>query len=639
MKPTEFVHLHVHSHYSLLDGACRIEDLAALAKEHGMTRLAITDHGNLFGAVEFYSKMLEADVKPILGYEAYVAPGSRRERHSTGGIKEASYHLTLLASDIRGYRNLLKLASAAYLEGFYYRPRIDVDLLSQHKEGLIVLSGCNSSEVCQKLIAGRDRDALAVAARYADILGKDNFYIEVQDNGLPEQKRCIEGLTRIADEIGLGLVATNDIHYAATGDAAAHEVLLCINTGKTLAAEDRMRFGSSEFYFKSGEEMIQRFGHLPGAVENTLAIADRCHVEIDFNQRNFPHFKPPDGLDSDAYLRRLCEEGIKKRYGDPVREITDRLEYELSVIRDMGYGSYFLIVWDIVRFAKSQGIATGLRGSGASSLVCYALGITDIDPLQYDLIFERFLDRERREAPDLDVDLCESRRDEVIQYVKDKYGQNNSAQIITFGTMKARAVVKDVARVLGWSVAEAEKLANRIPAVLGITLNDALEQDESLRNDYENDPRVRELLGYAFRLEGLARHASTHAAGMVIADKPLTEHIPLARLNDVVMSQYAMGDLEKVGMLKVDLLGLNTLTIVEKTLDLVEARIGRRPDMSTIPLDDPKTYELIGRGDTKAVFQLGSSGMQQLLRRLRLHCPAPRREGDHLRRSPARGDA
>ena len=617
MNPTDFVHLHVHSHYSLLDGACKIVALADLAKRHGMTHLALTDHGNLFGAIEFYNKMRAAGVQPILGYEAYVAPGSRKEKHSTGGIKEASYHLTLLAADVRGYHNLLKLASAAYLDGFYYRPRIDVELLSQHKDGLIVLSGCASSEVCQRLTSGRDQDALEAAARYADILGKDNFFIEVQDNGLPDQKRCVEGLVRIADDLGLGLAATNDIHYAAPEDAAAHEVLLCINTGKTLAAQDRMRFGSSEFYFKSGDEMIQRFGHLAGAIENTRAIAERCRVELDFTQRHFPHFAPPDGLDNDTYLRRLCEEGIKRRYSEPSREVLDRLEYELQVIREKGFSSYFLIVWDIVRFVKSRGIAIGLRGSGVSSLVCYALNVSDIDPLRYNLIFDRFLPRERREAPDLDIDLCESRRDEVIQYVREKYGRDHTAQIITFGTMRARAVVKDVARVLGWSVAEAEALAKRIPATLNITLKEALEQDESLSNEHKNDPRTRELLEYAFKLEGLARHASTHAAGVVIADKALTEHIPLCTLKDVVMSQYAMNDLEAVGMLKVDLLGLNTLTIVDKTLDLVEASTGVRPDLSKIPLDDPKTYDLIGRGDTKAVFQLGSSGMQELLKRLR----------------------
>ena len=389
MNSEKFVHLHVHSHFSLLDGACRIEDLARMAKRNGMKCLALTDHGNLFGVVQFYTGMLDAGVKPIIGYEAYVAPGSRKERHAPGGIKEASYHLTLLAADNRGYRNLLKLASAAYLEGFYYRPRIDLELLSELKDGLIVLSGCNSSEVCQHLLAGNEKAAREAAGRTLDILGKENYFIEVQDNGLPAQKQCIEGQMRIANNLGLELVATNDIHYAAPEDHAAHEVLLCIKTGKTLSAEDRMRFGSNEFYFKSGEEMLARFGHLPRAVENTAAIAERCNVELDFTQRNFPHYHPPEGMTSDEYLRELCEEGLARRFGTPGPEVRDRLEHELDVIIKTGYSSYFLIGWDIVRFARDNGIATGLRGSGGSSLVCYVLGIADIDPLRYSLIFER----------------------------------------------------------------------------------------------------------------------------------------------------------------------------------------------------------------------------------------------------------
>ena len=616
MKPEEFCHLHVHSHYSLLDGACKIDTLAGLAREHGMKRLAITDHGNMFGVVEFYSKMRDADITPILGYEAYVAPGSHKDKQGASSVKDAAFHLTLLASDKAGYKNLLKLASVAYLEGFYYRPRIDVDLLRQHKDGLIVLSGCASSEVCRKLLDGNEKAALAAAARYADMLGKENFFIEVQDNGLDDQKRCIEGQVRIADQLGLGLVATNDIHYARADDAAAHEVLLCINTGKTLSDPSRMRFGSSEFYFKSGREMIERFRDVPGALENTRAIAERCHVELDFNTRNFPHYKLPAGVTADDRLRELCEKGVRERLEAPAPDVWQRLNDELGVIGDMGYGSYFLIVWDIIRFIKEQGIASGLRGSGAGSLVCYALYITDINPLDHGLLFERFLDRERREAPDLDVDICESRRDEVIRYVREAYGEDKTAQIITFGTLKARAVVKDCARVLGWSVAEAEALAGRIPLTLGITLQDAIDQDASLRDDYRNNPRIHELLDYAFRLEGLNRHMSTHAAGMVIADEPLTEFIPLAQIKGAVMSQLAMNDLDKAGMLKVDLLGLNTLTIVDKTLDLVAQRTGERPDLARIPLDDPKTYELFGRGDTKAVFQLGSTGMQELLRRL-----------------------
>ncbi len=617
MNNPAFVHLHVHSHYSLLDGACRIGDLARLANENHMKSLALTDHGNLFGVVEFYHTLLKAGVKPIIGYEAYMAPGSRKERHAPGGIKEAAYHLTLLAADIRGYRNLVKLASAAYIEGFYYKPRIDVELLSQHKDGLIVLSGCGSSEICQKLLADRENAANEVAARFRDILGKENFFIELQDNGLAEQKQCLAGLLRIGRDLGLDVVATNDVHYAAPEDAGAHEVLLCINTGKTLTDKNRMRFGSNEFYFKSAQEMIARFGEIPGAVENSLAIADRCNVEMDFHERTFPRYDPPDGSTSDEYLRKLCQKGLAGRYGESSPALQKRLDYELDVIQRMGYSSYFLVVWDIVRFAKNRSIPTGLRGSGASSLVSYVLGISDIDPIRYDLIFERFLDPQRREPPDLDIDLSEERRGEVLRYVKDTYGHDNTAQIITFGTMRARAAVRDVGRVLGWSVSEVEAVAKRIPAQLGVTLRNALEQEDSLRTDYENNPRCRELFDYAFKLEGLARHASTHAAGMVISDHPLTEYIPLCKLNDVVMSQFSMNHLEKTGMLKMDLLGLRTLNIVDKTLDLVETRTGRRPDLSAIALDDPKTFGLLGRGDTKAVFQLGSSGIQELLRRLK----------------------
>ena len=381
MNPEDFVHLHVHSHFSLLDGAGRIEDLARLASEHGMRALALTDHGNLFGAVQFYSTMRESGIKPILGYEAYVAPGRRTEKRAPGGIKDASFHLTLLAENNQGYKNLLKLASAAYLEGFYYRPRIDMELLGQWGEGLIALSGCASGEICHHLSNGNEAGALATAQRYLDLFGKDRFFIELQDNNLADQKRCLEGLARIAGQLDLGMVATNDIHYNKAEDAEAHEVLLCINTGKTLDAPDRMRFGSSEFYFKSGREMIERLGRFPGACENTAAIAERCNVELDFETRRFPHFQPPEGHDAASYLRKLCEEGLQERYGAPPPEARERLAYELRVIEEMNYASYFLIVWDLIRFAKRRGIPTGLRGSGAGSLVCYVLGISDLEPL------------------------------------------------------------------------------------------------------------------------------------------------------------------------------------------------------------------------------------------------------------------
>ena len=617
MKPGEFVHLHVHSEYSLLDGACRMDALASLANEYEMSALALTDHGNLFGVVQFYVAMQAAGVKPILGYEAYVAPRSRAERQSAAGIKDAATHLTILAENTQGYRNLMKLASLAYLEGFYYRPRIDKEILEKYKAGLIVLSGCASSELCRNILNGNLRQAEQAAAAYRDMLGNGQYFIEVQDNGLEPQKECLGALTKIADRLGVDMVATNDIHYPRADDAAMHEVLLCVNTGKALADETRMRFGSNEFYFRSPQEMIQRLGHIPGAIRNTLAIAERCNVTLDFETRNFPHFHAPEGKTPAAYLRELCEKGLQQRYGTPPPETRQRLDYELELIDQTGYSSYFLIVWDMIAYSRKLGVPNGLRGSGASSMVCYVLGISDIDPIRYNLIFERFLPLERREAPDLDIDLCEYGREEVIRYVREKYGEESTAQIITFGTMAARGVVRDVGRVLGWPIPEVDALAKRIPGGPGVTLQKTFDEDADLAHDRAHDPRTRELFDYALKLEGLARHASTHAAGLVLADKPLVEFIPVCKLNGVIMSQFAMGDLDKCGMLKLDLLGLRTLTIVDKTLDLIEARTGNRVNMNEIPLDDQKTYDLLCRGDTKSVFQLGSTGMQELLRRLK----------------------
>lgn len=618
MASPEFVHLHVHTQFSLLDGACRMGALASLAKNHKMPALAVTDHGNLFGVVQFYSTLKGAGIKPILGYEAYVAPGSRTDRSGAGGIKDAAHHLTLLAETQEGYNNLRKLASIAYLEGFYYRPRIDEEVLDRHKEGLIVLSGCASGELCRKILNGRQEEAEQTAARYLDMLGRDHYFIELQDNGLRDQRVCMKGLLEIAKKLDLETVATNDIHYPKANDAAMHEVLLCINTGKTLADKDRMQLGTDQFYFKSPEEMAERFGKIPGAIENTVKIAERCNVKLDFDSRNFPRFAPPEGKSDSEYLEELCRDGLRRRYeGNPPEAARKRLEYELDVIEQMGYSSYFLIVWDLIRDAREHNVPNGLRGSGAGAMVCYVLEISDIDPLEHKLLFERFLDPQRREPPDLDIDLCERGREEVMDYVKAKYGEESTAQIITFGTMAARGAVRDVGRVLGWSVSEVDALAKRIPGGPGVKLREAIDQDAELARDYKNDQRIHELLDYALKLEGLARHASTHAAGIVIADKPLTEFIPVCKLNDVVMSQFAMGDLEKSGMLKLDLLGLRTLTIVNATLDLIEERTGKRPDMDTIPLDDSNTYDLLCRGDTKSVFQLGSTGMQELLRRLK----------------------
>jgi DNA polymerase III subunit alpha len=616
MSSSSFVHLHVHSEFSLLDGACRTRALADLAAEHDMPALALTDHGTLFGVVQFFSAMKDAGVKPLLGYEAYVAPGSRLVRQA-GGMKENSHHLTLLAENIQGYRNLMRLSSLAYMEGFYYRPRIDKESLAKYSEGIIALSGCASGEVCRNLLNGRKDEALKAAERYVEILGRDHYFVELQDNGLPDQKICMEGLQEIAEKLDLQMVATNDIHYPRVDDAEAHELLLCINTGKTLQDENRMRLGSSEFYFKSPAEMIERFGHIPGAIENTVAIADRCNVELDFDTRNFPRFEAPDGKSDVQYLAELCKSGMMDRYdGKPSKAVKERLKYELDVVEQMGYSSYFLIVWDMVDHARKLGVPNGLRGSGASSIICYLLGISDIDPLAYNLIFERFLDPERREPPDLDIDLCEHGREEVMKYIRETYGQDATAQIITFGTMAARGVIRDVGRVLDWPISEVDTLSKRIPAGPGVTLKKALDEDEELRNDYEGNARIRQLIDFGLKLEGLSRHASTHAAGVVLADQPLVEFIPVCKLNDCVMSQFAMGDLEKSGMLKLDLLGLRTLTVVNRTLELVEQRTGEKIDLNKIALDDAKTYELLCRGDTQAVFQLGSDGMQELLRRL-----------------------
>jgi len=615
MKHADFVHLHVHSDFSLLDGACPVKKLAAMARQHRLPALALTDHGNLFGAVQFYRAMKDAGVRPIIGYEAYVAPGKRGERNARSAADAAS-HLTLLAMNETGYRNLIAMASTAYLDGFYYRPRIDKDLLAERSDGLIVLSGCNSSEICRALLRDDYDRARVLASWYRDLFGPQRFYIEIQDNGLPNQKACLGGLASLARDLDLDLVATNDIHYIEREDARAHEVLLCINTGRTLADSRRLSMETDEFYFKSPEEMYERFRGFPGAVRNTIRIAEQCHLDLRFDERHFPSYKPETGETPEQMLRRLCEEGFK-RLGLEGREARERLDYELEVIIGMGFASYFLLVWDVVNFAREHEIPQWLRGSGASSLVGYCLEFTSINPLQYDLVFERFMDPERKEAPDIDVDLCQIGREKVINYVRDRYGRDNTAQIITFGTMAAKAVVRDVGRVLGISLADVNRIAGMIPTTLGIKLQEALEQEKELRDWREREPQVRELFDIALRLEGLHRHAGVHAAGMIIADRPLTDFLPLYKANDVVTSQFAMDDIEKVGMLKMDLLGLRTLTEVDQTLSLVKAKEGERLELLALPLDDEATYDLLSSGNTSNVFQLGSDGIQELLRQIR----------------------
>ena len=613
----EFVHLHVHSHYSLLDGACKIPELVETAKGYGMPAVAVTDHGNMFGAVEFFREATDTGVKPILGYEAYVAPKSRHIKEVTGGIKEAAFHLTLLAENETGYRNLIRLATIAYLEGFYYKPRIDWEVLSEHSEGLICLSGCLKSEVAHHIMADRLDEARAVAGRYHELFGDGRYYLEVQENGLDDQRTVNEGELTLSAKLGIPLVATNDIHYMRRDDAAAHEVLLCINTGKLLTDEDRMTFGSDLFYFASPDDMASRFADHPEALATTMAIAERCEVALDFSTRHFPPFDSGE-MTNDEHLRALASDELNRWYdGNPPQEMTDRLEEELAVIAEMEYASYFLIVRDFVEYARSQDIPVGLRGSGAGTLIARCLRMTDFNPVQHGLLFKRFLDPERREPPDIDVDLCERRREDVIRYVRGKYGEDCVAQIITFGTLGARAAIRDVGRVLDFPLKEVDEIAKLVPEVLHISIQKALEQAPDLRARYERDERVRRLLDVAMRLEGLARHASVHAAGVVISDRPLVEHVPLAKTGDTVTTQFAFGDVEKIGLLKMDFLGLRSLTICHTIAALIEAETGERVDLAAIPLDDPETYALLHSGETEGVFQLASSGMRNLLTRLK----------------------
>ncbi len=580
-----------------------------------MPAMALTDHGALYGAIEFYRTARELGIKPILGVEAYVA--ARRHTDRDPKLDAASYHLTLLAADNEGYRNLIQLVTRAHLDGFYYRPRIDRELLSQYRKGLIGLSGCLQAEIPQKLLQGDYRGARELAATYRDLFGPENFYIEVQNQGLEEQQRILPDLVRIARELGLRLVATNDVHYVMPEDAEAQDVLMCIQMNKTLQDPDRPRMGDvPAFYLKSAEEMQQAFPDLPEALRTTLEIAERCSVTIELDVPKLPDFPVPEGFTPQSYLRHLCEEGLKRLYPQITPEIRERLEYELGVIEKMGYAPYFLIVQDFVNFARRNGILTTVRGSAAGSLVLYACGVTDVDPIAYKLPFDRFLNLERYTLPDIDVDFMDTRRDEVIRYVMEKYGADRVAQIITFGTMKARQAVRDVGRVLGMSYGEVDRIAKRVPPHL--TLEQALEQDPELRRLCDEDPRVARLVELAKKLEGVARNASTHAAGVIISRDPLTDHVPLTRGRDgAIMTQYDMESLAAIGLVKFDFLGLTNLTILDTALRIIERRRGVRLDLRQIPLDDPKTYDLLSRGETVGVFQLESAGMRRYLQELR----------------------
>ncbi len=617
MPHSDFIHLHLHTQFSLLDGACRIPELLSLANQYNMDSLAITDHGNMFGAIDFYLEAQKAGIKPIIGCEFYIAPGSRLDKTSLS-IEEASYHLILLSRDEKGYQNLMKLVSLGYLEGFYYRPRIDKDALSQYSQGLIGLSACLKGEIPVMLKQQRFNDALKTADAYLNILGKNNFYLELQENSIPEQKIVNEGLIRINKELNIPLVATNDVHYLTRDKAPAHEALLCIQTQTTLDDPNRMRFQTDEFYFKPPQEMKNLFKDLPQAITNTLEIASRCNLELDFKQIHLPKYEPPVGETKEEFLKKLCEEGLKSRFNKITPEITQRLDHELKTINKMGFVSYFLIVWDFIHYAKSQGIPVGPgRGSAAGSLVSYLLGITDLDPIKYGLLFERFLNPERMGLPDIDIDFCYERRQEVINYVTQKYGQENVAQIITFGTMQARAVVRDVGRVMGVSYADVDRIAKMIPAETDMTLKKALESEPELNLLYKNDPEINKLITMALSLEGLNRHASVHAAGVVIADKPLSNYSPLFKTSDdQITTGFSMRILEKIGLLKVDFLGLRTLTVIDQTLKIINKTRAKVVALDKLPLDDPNTYKLLASAQTIGIFQVESSGMRDLLKKL-----------------------
>ncbi|MGB9802204.1 DNA polymerase III subunit alpha [Desulfofundulus sp.] len=612
-----FIHLHVHTEYSLLDGAARIKEVVARARELGMESLAITDHGVMFGVVDFYKACQKEGIKPILGCEVYVAPRTMKDR--TPRVDDHLYHLVLLAENQTGYRNLLQLVSVAYTEGFYYKPRIDKETLARYSEGLIALSGCIAGEVPSRLLAGEKEKAVEAAAIYQDIFGRGNFYLELQDHGLPEQRKVNRELLRLHREMNIPLVVTNDVHYVKKEHAEIQDILLCIQTGKSVDDPSRMKFDSQELYLKSEEEIALLFGDFKEAMINTCLIAERCRVELNFGQTHLPHYQVPEGHDVDSYLEQLCLEGVRRRYGEMTEPVRQRLEYELKVIRQMGYSAYFLIVWDFIHYARQKGIPVGPgRGSAAGSLVAYVLGITNLDPLKYGLLFERFLNPERVSMPDVDVDLCFERRGEVINYITSKYGADRVAQIATFGTMAARAAIRDVGRALNMPYGEVDKIAKLVPAELHMTIERALSESVELKELYEQNPQVKKLIDTAALLEGMPRHASTHAAGVVITKEPLTHYLPLYKAADgPLTTQFAKDQVEELGLLKMDLLGLRTLTVIADTLKLIRENGGPEINIDEIPLDDPKTFDLLCRGEGSGVFQLESSGMRALLKELR----------------------
>lgn len=610
-----FTHLHVHTQYSLLDGAARIEELVACAKDYGMGALAITDHGVMYGVVDFYKACKKAGIKPILGMEAYVAPRSMEDRE---GSKDREYaHLILLCKNETGYKNLMRLSSEAFLRGYYYKPRIDYDFLAAHAEGLICMSACLAGDIPQRLLQGQYEEAKDMALRLQGIFGAD-FYIELQDHGIDEQKRVLPGLVRIASEIGAKTVATNDVHYVRKEDAQVQDVLLCIQTNTFVDEVNRMRMNAEEFYFKSEDEMRAALPSYPEALENTQEIVDKCDVEIRFGEKHLPGFTAPGDMANAEYLRTLSYDGLNRKMPDAGQQERDRLDYELGVIENMGFVDYFLIVWDFIDFAKRNDIIVGPgRGSGAGSLAAYCLDITDVDPLKYGLLFERFLNPERISMPDFDIDFCYERRQEVIDYVVKKYGADHVAQIITFGTMAARAAVRDVGRALHMPYGDVDKIAKMVPFELSMTLERALAISPDLRQAYDTDDNVKKLIDYSMRLEGQPRHASTHAAGVVISKHPVMEVVPLQKNDEAVTTQFPMGTLEELGLLKMDFLGLRTLTVIRDTLDFIRRNGKEVPPINSMEFDDPRVYALIAAGDTDGVFQLEGAGMRNFMMQLK----------------------
>ena len=624
----DFTHLHVHTEYSLLDGASKISELISRVKELGMDSVAITDHGVMYGAIDFYKEALSQGIKPIIGCEVYVAPNSRFDRE-VDSSEDKYYHLVLLAENNIGYHNLIKIVSKGFTEGFYYKPRVDYEVLQQYSEGIIALSACLGGEIASKLARGLYDQAKETAIRLRDIFGENNFFLELQDHGIPKQQDVNQGLLRMSSELGIKLVATNDTHYTYAEDATAHDVLLCIQTQRKVTDENRMRYEGGQYYIKSPEEMEQLFPYAKEAISNTHEIADRCNVGIKFGEYKLPKFDVPEGFTAQTFLEKLCHDGLKKRYPDNYRELEDRLNYEINTISTMGFVEYFLIVWDFIKYAKDNNIMVGPgRGSAAGSIVAYCLEITDIDPIRFNLLFERFLNPERLTMPDIDIDFCYERRQEVIDYVVRKYGKEQVVQIVTFGTMAAKMVIRDVGRALDLPYSFCDMVAKMIPAELGMNITKALEVNKELKSLYESDSQAKQLIDMSLRLEGLPRHTSMHAAGVVISKKSVDEYVPLAKASDgTVIAQYVMTTLEELGLLKMDFLGLRTLTVIQNAEKLVNERVrsgesteekySKELNMSLIDYDDKNVYDMIGTGKTDGIFQLESAGMKNFMKELK----------------------